>query len=56
MTQKPLLLMILDGWGYREPKTKDNAIEMGETPNWHRMYAENPHCLIETHGLDVGLP
>ena len=56
MTQKPVLLMILDGWGYREPKTKDNAIEMGETPNWHRMYAENPHCLIETHGLDVGLP
>ena len=56
MTQKPVLLMILDGWGYREPKTKDNAIEMGKTPNWHRMYVENPHCLIETHGLDVGLP
>lgn len=48
--------MILDGWGYREPKTPDNAIEMGHTPNWHRMYDENPHCLIQTSGLDVGLP
>ena len=56
MTQKPVLLMILDGWGYREPKTTDNAIEMGHTPNWHRMYADNPHCLVETYGLAVGLP
>lgn len=56
MTQKPVLLMILDGWGYREPKTADNAIEMGHTPNWHRMYEENPHCLVETYGLAVGLP
>lgn len=56
MRQKPCLLVILDGWGYREPKTKDNAIEMGHTPNWHRMYEENPHCLVETYGLAVGLP
>jgi len=56
MTQKPVLLMILDGWGYRSPKTPDNAIENGNTPNWHRMYNENPHCLIETSGLAVGLP
>lgn len=56
MTQRPVMLMILDGWGYREPKTPDNAIEMGHTPNWHRMYEENPHCLVETYGLAVGLP
>ena len=56
MTQKPVLLMILDGWGYRSPKTPDNAIEMGHTPNWHRMYNDNPHRLIETYGLAVGLP
>lgn len=56
MTQKPALLMILDGWGYRSPKTPDNAIEMGHTPNWHRMYNDNPHSLIETYGLAVGLP
>lgn len=56
MVQKPVMLMILDGWGYREPKTNDNAIEMGNTPNWHRMYKDNPHSLIETSGLAVGLP
>ena len=56
MTQKPVLLMILDGWGYRKEKTSDNAIEMGNTPNWHRMYNDNPHCLIDTYGLAVGLP
>ena len=56
MTQKPVLLMILDGWGYREPKTEDNAIEMGHTPNWHRMFETCPHSLIETSGLAVGLP
>lgn len=56
MTQKPVLLMILDGWGYRTPVTEDNAIEMGNTPNWHRMFEENPHSLIKTYGKSVGLP
>ena len=35
MTQKPVMLLILDGWGYRQPVTPDNAIENGHTPNWH---------------------
>lgn len=56
MTQKPVMLLILDGWGYREKITADNAIEQGHTPNWHRLLKENPHCLIETSGLCVGLP
>lgn len=56
MTQKPVLLLILDGWGYRSPKTQDNAIEMGHTPNWHELIANNPHCFVETSGLAVGLP
>ena len=56
MRQKPVMLLILDGWGYRKDITKDNAIEQGHTPNWHRILQENPHCLIETSGLDVGLP
>ena len=56
MTQKPVMLLILDGWGYRRPITKDNAIENGNTPNWHNLVENNPHCLIETSGLSVGLP
>lgn len=56
MTQKPVMLLILDGWGYRRPVTPDNAIENGKTPNWHRFVEECPHSLIETSGLAVGLP
>lgn len=56
MTQKPVMLLILDGWGYREKVTKDNAIEMGNTPNWHQFLKEYPHNLIQTSGLAVGLP
>lgn len=54
--QKPVMLLILDGWGYREKITADNAIEQGNTPNWHKLVAECPTALIETSGLDVGLP
>ena len=56
MTQKPVMLLILDGWGYRRPITPDNAIENGNTPNWHKFVEECPHSLIETSGLAVGLP
>ena len=54
--QKPVMLLILDGWGYREPITDDNAIEKGYTPNWHYLIDKYPHCFVETSGLDVGLP
>ena len=54
--QKPVMLLILDGWGYREPITDDNAIENGYTPNWHYLIDKYPHCFVETSGLDVGLP
>ena len=56
MTQKPVMLLILDGWGYREKITPDNAIENGNTPNWHRLLSECPHGFVETSGLAVGLP
>ena len=56
MTQKPVMLLILDGWGYRDKITTDNAIENGNTPNWHRLLAEYPYCFVETSGLSVGLP
>ena len=56
MTQKPVMLLILDGWGYRENITADNAIEQGNTPNWHRYLEQYPHNFIQTSGLAVGLP
>lgn len=54
--KKPVMLLILDGWGYRQNITKDNAIENGHTPNWHNLLKTCPHAFIETSGLDVGLP
>jgi len=53
--KKTTVLIILDGWGYRE-ETQDNAIANGVTPVWDRLWAEAPHTLISASGLDVGLP
>lgn len=53
--QKPTILCILDGWGYRAAK-KDNAIELGKTPVWHKLARTCPTCMVQTSGKDVGLP
>lgn len=53
--KKPVVLIILDGWGHRE-ETTDNAIANGNTPVWDRLWSEAPHTLISGSGLDVGLP
>jgi 2,3-bisphosphoglycerate-independent phosphoglycerate mutase len=55
VSKKPLLLMILDGWGYRE-ESDYNAIAQAHTPCWDRLWNENPHSLLETSGEAVGLP
>ncbi|HEC00018.1 MAG TPA: 2,3-bisphosphoglycerate-independent phosphoglycerate mutase [Thiotrichales bacterium] len=54
-TPKPMALIILDGWGYRE-ETEYNAIATANTPVWDRLWAEYPHTLIRTSGAAVGLP
>lgn len=51
----PTLLCILDGWGYRE-SADCNAINVANTPVWDKLWEENPHSLITTHGAAVGLP
>ena len=55
LARKPLLLMILDGWGYREDKDF-NAIALADTPNWNRLWANDPRALLDTSGMAVGLP
>ena len=52
---KPVLLLILDGWGYRAERA-DNAIALAELPAWRRLLAECPNTLIHTEGRHVGLP
>lgn len=53
--KRPALLLILDGWGYRE-ETDHNAIHSANTPVWDRLWSEARHTLIRTSGLAVGLP
>ncbi len=51
----PIMLVILDGWGWREERA-DNAVRQANTPNFDRMWAECPHAFLRTSGMDVGLP
>jgi 2,3-bisphosphoglycerate-independent phosphoglycerate mutase len=52
---KPLVLIILDGWGYRA-ETKANAIALARKPNYDSLMREYPNTLIHTSGPFVGLP
>ena len=52
---KPLILIILDGWGYRA-ETKANAIALARKPTYDRLLHEYPNTLIHTSGPYVGLP
>jgi len=52
---KPLVLVILDGWGY-SPKTEANAIALARKPTYDRLLHEYPNTLIHTSGPFVGLP
>ena len=53
--QSPVVLAILDGWGYRENIT-DNAIKSASTPIMDSLWHAYPHTLISASGSDVGLP
>ena len=52
---RPVMLMILDGWGWSEDPT-DNAVRQARTPNFDRLWATGPHAFLRTSGEDVGLP
>jgi 2,3-bisphosphoglycerate-independent phosphoglycerate mutase len=53
--KKPMALVILDGWGYREDNAS-NAINNAKTPVMDSLWANNPRTLISASGMDVGLP
>ncbi len=54
-TRKPTALIILDGWGHRDPAA-DNAISNARTPFWDKLWQNQPKTLINTSGMFVGLP
>ena len=53
--RRPVMLVILDGWGWRE-EARDNAIRQAKTPNFDRLWQSGPHGFLHTSGKDVGLP
>ncbi|WP_329542721.1 2,3-bisphosphoglycerate-independent phosphoglycerate mutase [Salmonella enterica] len=55
VSKKPMVLVILDGYGYREEQ-QDNAILNAKTPVMDALWAKRPHTLIDASGLEVGLP
>ncbi len=52
---KPLLLVILDGWGYGD-KDKNNAVHVADTPNMDRWMETYPFTTLVAHNGAVGLP
>jgi 2,3-bisphosphoglycerate-independent phosphoglycerate mutase len=52
---KPFVLIILDGWGYRED-TPYNAIAAAHKPVWDSLWNRYPHTLIQASEAAVGLP
>ncbi|MEW6647545.1 MAG: 2,3-bisphosphoglycerate-independent phosphoglycerate mutase [Pseudomonadota bacterium] len=52
---RPLLLIVLDGWGYSE-HPHHNAVLSARTPVWDKLWSECPHTFVRTSGAEVGLP
>ena len=55
MNKKPLVLLILDGWGHND-SPEYNAIYAANSPVWDELWASRPKTLISGSGMDVGLP
>ena len=55
MSQKPTVLMILDGFGLSD-NTEGNAIKLADTPNLDHIFTEYPWEKGYASGLAVGLP
>jgi 2,3-bisphosphoglycerate-independent phosphoglycerate mutase len=54
-TPKPLMLIVMDGWGYRE-NPEHNAIAKAKKPTWDYFWKNYPHALIHASEAAVGLP
>ena len=52
---KPLVLLILDGFGY-SLEQEGNAIAMANTPCWDQLQKDYPMTLLNCSGRSVGLP
>ena len=53
--KRRVCLVILDGWGMRD-RDEGNAIRQAKTPNFERLWHENPHAVLQASGEAMGLP
>src|SRR6201988_1864607 len=53
--KKPIVLTILDGWGY-SPQVENNAIALARKPTYDKLLAEFPNTLLHASDHFVGLP
>lgn len=53
-TVRPVVLMVLDGWGLREQR-EDNAIAQANAPNYRRFLQRYAHSALHAEGEHVGL-
>jgi 2,3-bisphosphoglycerate-independent phosphoglycerate mutase len=51
----PVVLVILDGWGYREAR-EANAVALAGAPRWRALFDAGPSTLLTASGEEVGLP
>jgi 2,3-bisphosphoglycerate-independent phosphoglycerate mutase len=52
---RPVVLVVLDGWGYREARD-GNAVRLANVPTWDALWARAPRTLLHASGRAVGLP
>lgn len=55
MNKKPVAIIILDGFGWRE-EVEGNAVAQAHKPNFDRYWNTYPHATMQASGLAVGLP
>ena len=55
MSKKPVMLMILDGFG-NAPKSEGNAVSLAKKPNLDKLFEKYPTTELQASGLSVGLP
>ena len=55
MSKKPVMLMILDGFGIA-PKSEGNAVRSANKPNLDKLFEKYPTSELQASGLAVGLP
>jgi 2,3-bisphosphoglycerate-independent phosphoglycerate mutase len=54
VTPRPVMLCILDGWGLSEIE-EGNAVALGNTPSFDRLWNNHPHTTLRADGQHVGL-